>query len=235
MGADLEAAEPRPSGEAPGSSPSCSGEDLRSIELLLLTGIQLDLIFPTSEAAPESPRPWPAPTGVKMDTLNTSQKADKEMWESAAKAPRVLPKGHSTSVTPVEILPPASKLARLNMSGIEESDLKTVISPVRTLTLSSVERERAVGIPLGATKFGFVYPVLDVAENIEKLNLGDGENEQWAFLLMLGGFCYFDASDRVVGLTSFTTYASETTITLQGPLDATESALQEPEDAHEQM
>ena len=114
---DLEAAEPRP-----------SGADLGSIELNLLTGIQVDLIFPTSEAAPERPRPWPAPAGVKLHELSESQKEDKDKWESGAPGPRVLPNGHSTSVTPVEILPPKSKLGMLEKSGIQQSDLKTVIS-----------------------------------------------------------------------------------------------------------
>ena len=69
--------------------------------------------------------------------------------------------------------------------GIE---LETVISPLSELLLP-LEARRGVA-PAKATLYGFLNPLSGLEGVLEEMHFG--RNDPWAFLLLMGGYCYFD-------------------------------------------
>ncbi|KOO34897.1 hypothetical protein Ctob_010958, partial [Chrysochromulina tobinii] len=69
--------------------------------------------------------------------------------------------------------------------GIE---LETLISPVSELLLP-LEARRGVA-PAKATLYGFLNPLSGLEGVLEEMHFG--QNDPWAFLLLMGGYCYFD-------------------------------------------
>ena len=74
------------------------------------------------------------------------------------------------------------------------------LSPLHKVTIAA-ESRGAFGIPHGAAYFGFAYPAKDLDEVLSSLNLND---QRWGFLLLLGGYCYFDVALNLLALNAVT-------------------------------
>ena len=86
-------------------------------------------------------------------------------------------------------------------------------SPLHPVNLPARSR-RATGVPLTAQYFAFCYPADGMEAVLEALNLTD---QPWAFLLLLGGFVYFDRQMRCCGVNAIGLAGSPLTLEFGGP------------------
>ena len=105
------------------------------------------------------------------------------------------------------------------------------LSPLDTVTVPP-EMRASVGIPADAAFFAFVYPADGVEELLEELDLTQAK---WAFLLLLGGYVYFDSEKRQLAINAMTLGGDEEEVVngnpvfkfhLHGPFPAAPQALE---------
>jgi len=96
-------------------------------------------------------------------------------------------------------------------------------------TLVTVPRKfrKGAGIPLKAQHFCFVYPTRSV-ELQQALSQLDLQREAWAFVMLIGGFAYFDAADQLLGVNAVTYSgaASGSALMLIGPSSCTQRGFE---------
>ena len=99
-------------------------------------------------------------------------------------------------------------------------DVGGKLSPVCPCSLPANVR-RCIGVPEEATHYAFLYPATShgksMEEALENLDLAD---ELWAFLLLVGGFCYFQEApatrDSNAGGKTFTLIRSNALVLIPG-------------------
>lgn len=101
-------------------------------------------------------------------------------------------------------------------------ELKTNLSPLTQLTLP-VEKRASIGIPESAEFVAFFYPVVGLEKGLESLHFG--EDDAWAFLLLSGGFCYFDEHKKLMRTNACAMVASPLSLTFRGPHPASDEAV----------
>ena len=114
-----------------------------------------------------------------------------------------------------EITGPAKALATLKpLAESSKEELKGRISPLNPVTVPKAYRKGA-GIPLDADYFAFLYPLeAGMQASLQGLNL---ERDPWAFALILGGYCYFDASgEKVIAVNALILAPSAASLSLEG-------------------
>ena len=133
----------------------------------------------------------------------------------------------SSTVNQYRLVGPKDKVRALQEGGIPKEDLRGIISPCQPVTIHSQRARKRVGIPRDAVKFAFVYPASapDVDNKLENLYLGHRQHQQWAYLLLLGGFCYFDEEDNLLSVSALTPFESPHSLYLTGPIPASLGAL----------
>lgn len=87
-----------------------------------------------------------------------------------------------------EVVGPSSRVRALPPD--KRKHLRGQLGAPWTIELTPEQRD-AAGVPPSAVRAAFAYPTRLVLP-------GAMGSEQWVFLLLLGGFCYFDADDRLV-------------------------------------
>ena len=106
-------------------------------------------------------------------------------------------------------------------SGSTVRKLSGAISPLQRVNLP-LEMRAGVGIPLNAAFFAFAYPTENMNLALESLNLLE---EPWAFLCLMGGFCYFDEALELIGVNSVTFVKTAFCFHFEGPYPATSDAI----------
>ena len=109
----------------------------------------------------------------------------------------------------------------------ENGHLTGCLSPRSSVTLAGEEAELG-GIPPEATRFAFVYPLEGLEEPLREMNLA---SQPWAYLTLLGGFCFFDDDNRVVGVNALTLVPSVNVMRLIGPYEPSQDALDAMDDS----
>jgi len=80
-----------------------------------------------------------------------------------------------------------------------------------------VRARAGTGIPVEATHFCFIYPSEQGALCHERLTKASRRNE-WGFLLLLGGFAYFDKGHGIICINAISPGHTATGLSLRGPL-----------------
>ena len=121
------------------------------------------------------------------------------------------------------VVGPKAKRVMLDklLAGRADTTVSGPLSPLHPINLPPRAR-RAIGIPAAAAHFAFCYPADGMEAVLEALNLTD---QPWAFLLLLGGFLYFDADYSPCGINSLTLAGSSITLDFLGPFDARSAAV----------
>ena len=96
-----------------------------------------------------------------------------------------------------------------------------LLSPLHPVNLP-VESRKGAGIPAAAAYFAFCYPADGMEKVLEPLNLID---QPWAFILLLGGFVYFDESFSTCGMNSIGMGGSKIMLDFVGPFSARQPAM----------
>lgn len=102
-------------------------------------------------------------------------------------------------------------------------EMECFLSPVHPVTMPRKARVQA-GIPHHATSFAFIYPssaltaALSTRTNLSK--------DLWAFVLLLGGFAYFDSAGALLAVNAITFSPSDTGLVLIGPSATVPGALE---------
>ena len=100
-----------------------------------------------------------------------------------------------------------------------------MMSPRHPVTIEDLDVRLEVGIPAEAASFAFVYPIHAVERKLTRLYLNDTEEEHWAYLFQLGGFCYFDGAGVPVATNALTPFQTANSIHLDGPYTADLDAI----------
>ena len=108
---------------------------------------------------------------------------------------------------------PAAQLTRLEeLAGNDQSLLRGHVSPKCRVTLP-LEHRKSAGIPPSAYSFCYIYPLDQLQTQLRELKLSHCD---WAFVLMLGGFAYFDGEGELMSINAITMAQSETGLALVG-------------------
>ena len=91
-------------------------------------------------------------------------------------------------------------------------EMEGFISPLSPVTVPAEARASA-GIPMAAAAFAFVYPMSHLENALEKLNLA---NNPFGFLLLLGGFAYFDENHVLISSNALALIPSEQNLKMEG-------------------
>jgi len=102
-----------------------------------------------------------------------------------------------------------------------------VLSPPMQVTISDTKVRKAAGIPLECASFCFCYPLECLAGKYEEIMAHEGACPAWAFFLLLGGYAYFDASQRLVRTNAFVLTPAKASFTHVGPFHPSASAMDE--------
>ena len=104
------------------------------------------------------------------------------------------------------------------------------LSPLSRVTVPPKARPSA-GIPMAAHSFAFIYPW-----NIDRLGEMKMAQNAWAFVMMLGGFAYFDAHQNLIAINAITydAAADSSGLMIIGPCRASMKAFKAM-DAQERM
>ena len=95
----------------------------------------------------------------------------------------------------------------------ETSDsLRGVVSPPSAITVPR-EHRKGAGIPLSAANYCYIHPLDHLAEKLEKLKLA---KNSWAFVLLTGGFAYFDEHMALLAINAIALAPSPTGLVLVG-------------------
>ena len=97
-------------------------------------------------------------------------------------------------------------------AGRTSLELEGFISPLSPVTVPAEARASA-GIPMAAAAFAFVYPMSHLENALEKLNLA---NNPFGFLLLLGGFAYFDENHVLISSNALALIPSEQNLKMEG-------------------
>ena len=121
---------------------------------------------------------------------------------------------------------PPEKLGILQFvaTGKHESrhtEIAGVVSPQTPVTLPAAVKIEA-GIPVNATQFCFVAPLVYFRRHLHRFNLA---SNPWGFLHLLGGFAYFDDDNNVLGVNALTIIPSPTVLHMIGPYMPNQSAV----------
>ena len=128
------------------------------------------------------------------------------------------PTGHESRAGSFQMIGPPANLATLLLSFGLKPDAAAplgVISPKCQVTLPD-EIKLAVGIPLAATHFAFLYPL----RQFKDMNVSTGMNlseEIWCFALILGGFAYFAHDGEILAINAMTIVPSAVVLPFIGP------------------
>ena len=98
------------------------------------------------------------------------------------------------------------------------------LSPPNKITIRG-ERARIAGIPADAAFYAFAYPLESLSGQYRRLIDAEGRAEPWLFFLLLGGYCYFDASRRLIRTNAFVMHPTERKLTLAGPFQPSAEAV----------
>lgn len=104
------------------------------------------------------------------------------------------------------------------------------LSPMAPVTLSPEARWSA-SVPLGATHFAFIYPMICLAGDHERLIMeyavhADEGNEKkiaWLHALLFGAYAYFDATQSLLQVNAISLMPSKHRIYLDGPFSTGKS------------
>ena len=96
-----------------------------------------------------------------------------------------------------------------------------LLSPLHPVNLP-IESRKGTGVPAAAAHFAFCYPADGMEKVLEPLNLTD---QPWAFILLLGGFIYFDESFNTCGINSIGLAGSKIMLDFVGPFSARQPAM----------
>ena len=126
--------------------------------------------------------------------------------------------GHESRAGSYQMIGPSSNLSTLLRSFGLKPDAAAplgVISPKCQVTLPD-EIKLAVGIPLAATHFAFLYPLRQFKDmNVStSMNLSE---EIWCFALILGGFAYFAHDGEILAINAMTIVPSPVVLPFIGP------------------
>jgi len=124
------------------------------------------------------------------------------------------------------IVGPESKLAMIRGSVGAEQQLEGMMSPKAAITLPD-EVKAGAGIPPQAVQFAFVYPIDGMHESVKQLEKIVSDEDAWIYMLMLGGFVYFDDGGACCSVNALTLSLSKISLKLRGPYSATASAHDE--------
>ncbi len=112
---------------------------------------------------------------------------------------------------------------------LEDALTQTVRLPTVTGSLSPLaevnlplEARAGAGVPPDASYFAFLYPADQDGDLLDDLDL---ESQSWGFLLLLGGFAYFDAQLHLVGVNAVTFNESPISLAFAGPYGASPAAI----------
>jgi hypothetical protein len=95
------------------------------------------------------------------------------------------------------------------------------VSTLSRVTIPVRKREEA-GVPEDAHFFAFVYPITEIAKRLRAFSVD--EDSEWAFLLRIGGYCYFDEHMNVKRVNALGLVLSDVTLHLEGPYHADHQA-----------
>lgn len=97
-------------------------------------------------------------------------------------------------------------------------ELSGQLSPLTAVSVPYNMRARA-GIPIEAASFAFAYPV-QMPDSLSQMKT----QPPWLAFLRFGGFCYFDAADKLVGVSvcQVVDAATPSKLRLVGPFEVTE-------------
>jgi hypothetical protein len=130
--------------------------------------------------------------------------------------------GNGSMVGAFEIVGPKTSLATLlRLVDGDSSQLHGMISPTSPVTIPERLR-KAAGIPSSAATYSYIHPIEHLHGEMEKLKLA---KDQWAFVLLAGGYAYFDADARLLQINAITFAPSATGLLLVSkPVQACEAA-----------
>ena len=116
---------------------------------------------------------------------------------------------------------------------IDEGAMRGTCTPLVKLHIMDLEAQRRAGIPEGAKKHCFLFPMdslrgfaLDL-----RLRMEVSSNEPWLSVLLYGGFAYFDEADKWIGTNGYASTSSEPPgdgqpfLWFDGPHDPVEDAV----------
>ena len=102
---------------------------------------------------------------------------------------------------------------QLLLGGKSAADeLNGVLSPPSAVTVP-VEHRAAAAIPVAATAYCWIHPLDHLAAKLETLKLA---RNPWAFVLLTGGFAYFDAEMKLLAINAVAMAPSPTGLVLVG-------------------
>ena len=102
---------------------------------------------------------------------------------------------------------------QLLLGGKSAADeLSGVLSPPSAVTVP-VEHRAAAAIPVAATAYCWIHPLDHLAAKLETLKLA---RNPWAFVLLTGGFAYFDAEMKLLAINAVAMAPSPTGLVLVG-------------------
>ena len=95
------------------------------------------------------------------------------------------------------------------------------LSPLSAIQMGRDERT-SLGIPLDARYLAFVHPAKALEKALEATNISD---EPWAYLLLLGGFAFFDEERKLQSVNALSLTPTHVEMQFQGPHVVQLSAL----------
>lgn len=121
----------------------------------------------------------------------------------------------------LEVVGPVQTLTLLESELGAGSSCALHLSPPAKVTLGGLVELQVVGVPLAATTFSFVYPLVTTPAQYESL-LHLAHERPWLFLLLIGGFAYFDDVGVVLQVNALTLLPSPLELALEGPFGVDE-------------
>ena len=112
--------------------------------------------------------------------------------------------------------PPNTLESLLSLVNNDTSLLHGFLSPLSAVTVP-MERRRDAGIPTDAASYCYIHPLEHLHDEVESLKLAQ---QSWAFVLLAGGYAYFDATQRLLQVNAIAYAPSPTGLVLVGhPVD----------------
>ena len=116
--------------------------------------------------------------------------------------------------------------ARAAAAGGGHGALDGFLSPPAPVTIQSRKARKEAGIPLECATFCFVYPHPSLDGLFVRL-MEEGRSDPWLFFLLLGGFCYFDATRKLVRANALTVSGdAKAKLVMQGPHTPAREAME---------
>lgn len=129
--------------------------------------------------------------------------------------------GDSHTINTYDVTGPSERFNLLDDINVKQSDLSGMMSPLGVVNVPT-ELRSDVGVPVNAVHYAFAYPVGKLADKLEHFQVG--QEDEWLWLLKIGGFVYFDEANSVIGVNALGLVLTTTTLYLHGPHAATVAA-----------